>query len=61
MDENAIFYLRSRGIPHEAARDVILSAFTNGTIESMHVKEIREYCENLLAEWFTQRKLAEKG
>ncbi|MGE3524163.1 MAG: SufD family Fe-S cluster assembly protein, partial [Candidatus Dadabacteria bacterium] len=61
IDENAIFYLRSRGIPHEMARDVILTAFTNGTIESMHVREIRDYCENLLADWFTQRKLADKG
>lgn len=60
MDENAIFYLRSRGIPNETARDVILSAFTSGTIESMHVREIREYCENLLDDWFAQRRLAEK-
>lgn len=56
MDENAVFYLRSRGIGEETAREILLSAFTSGTLESMQLAEIRDYCEGLVAEWFARRK-----
>jgi Fe-S cluster assembly protein SufD len=56
MDENAVFYLRSRGIDETSARDLLLSAFTSGTLESMQLEEIRNYCEGLVAEWFARRK-----
>ncbi|MEW6144992.1 MAG: Fe-S cluster assembly protein SufD [Thermodesulfobacteriota bacterium] len=56
MDENAVFYLRSRGIDETSARDLLLSAFTSGTLESMQLEEIRNYCEALVAEWFARRK-----
>jgi Fe-S cluster assembly protein SufD len=59
MDENALFYLRSRGIPEDKAKEIILSAFTSGTLESMQVKEIRDYCEGLVADWFSRRKQSE--
>jgi Fe-S cluster assembly protein SufD len=60
MDENAIFYLRSRGIREDRAREIILSAFTSGTLESMEVDEIRNYCEALVSDWFAKRKQSEK-
>jgi Fe-S cluster assembly protein SufD len=56
MDENAVFYLRSRGIGEDSAKDILLSAFTSGTLESMQLEEIRNYCEGLVAEWFARRK-----
>ena len=56
MDENAVFYLRSRGIGEETARDILLSTFTSGTLENMQLEEIRDYCEGLVAEWFARRK-----
>lgn len=56
LDENAVFYLRSRGIDEAAARDMLLTAFTSGTLESMQVAQIRNYCETLVAEWFARRK-----
>jgi Fe-S cluster assembly protein SufD len=56
MDENAIFYLRSRGIDEDTAREILLGAFTSGTLESIQVEEIRNYCEMLVAEWFARRK-----
>jgi len=61
MDENAIFYLRSRGIGEETAREILLSAFTSGTLESMQIDEIRDYCEGLVAEWFDRRKEKESS
>ncbi|MFI5323244.1 MAG: Fe-S cluster assembly protein SufD [Thermodesulfobacteriota bacterium] len=59
MDENALFYLRSRGISEDKAKEIILSAFTSGTLESMQVEEIRNYCEDLVADWFSSRKQSE--
>ena len=56
MDENAVFYLRSRGIEKETARDILLNAFTSATLESMQLEEVRNYCEGLVAEWFARRK-----
>lgn len=61
MDANAVFYLQSRGIPEEKARDILLSAFTSGTLESMQLREIRDYCEKLVADWFIRRKQAGNG
>ena len=61
MDENAVFYLQSRGIPRETARHILLSAFTSATLESMLVEQIRRYCEKLVADWFIKRMLAEKA
>lgn len=56
IDENALFYLRSRGISEEAARDIIMNAFTNETLENMGVESVKNYCANLVADWFNQRK-----
>ena len=57
VDEDAIFYLRSRGIPQEASRDIILNAFTNETLDSMALEPVKKYCSALVADWFLQRKL----
>ena len=56
IDENALFYLRSRGISKEASRDIIMNAFTNESLDNMSVESVREYCANLVADWFNQRK-----
>ena len=56
IDENALFYLRSRGISEEASRDIIMHAFTNETLESMSVDSVKNYCYNLVTNWFEQRK-----
>jgi len=59
MDEDAIFYMQSRGIAEDAAKEILLSAFTGGTLESMRIEQIREYCEKLVADWFAKRKQAQ--
>lgn len=61
IDENALFYLRSRGISKEASRDIILNAFTNETLESMTLDSVKNYCTDLIADWFKQRELAQKN
>ncbi len=55
IDENALFYLRSRGISEEASRGIIMHAFTNEALESMSVDSVKNYCANLVADWFNQR------
>lgn len=56
IDENALFYLRSRGISKNDARDIIMNAFTNETFESMTLDSVRNYCLDLVADWFSKRK-----
>lgn len=56
IDENALFYLRSRGISKEQSLDIIMNAFTNETFESMTLQPVKEYCAKLVADWFSKRK-----
>jgi len=60
MDEKAIFYLRSRGISEEDSRDIILSAFTNQTLDSMNVQAVKNYCADIVSKWFAERESARK-
>lgn len=56
IDENALFYLRSRGISKEDSRDIIMNAFTNETLENMSVESVKSYCAKLVSDWFNERK-----
>lgn len=56
IDEDAIFYLRSRGLSEEASRDIILKAFTNETLENMDIESVKKYCAGLVQDWLSQRK-----
>jgi len=52
IDEGALFYLRSRGIPEKEARMLLMLAFTNDVIENIRVdalkNRIRTLAENRL-------------
>ncbi len=48
LDEEALFYLRSRGIPKDAARGMLLNAFAGETLEGIHHETIRGYVEQLV-------------
>lgn len=52
MDEDAVFYLRSRGIPESEARAVILRGFTGESIALMTVKPVRDFLEKESERWF---------
>lgn len=49
LDEKVLFYLRSRGIPLETARRILVRAFCSVALEDMEPMPLREYCEALLA------------
>ena len=56
MDENALFYLRSRGIPLNEAQAIMLQAFTFETLETMSIQQIKEDLSNMIVDWFENRK-----
>jgi Fe-S cluster assembly protein SufD len=48
VDENALFYLRSRGLAEAAARHVLLLAFANECLDRMNSPQVREHLEKLV-------------
>lgn len=55
MDEEALFYLRSRGVCGKNAKMMMLRAFTNQTLETMSVDPVRESMRGVLSAWFEKR------
>lgn len=49
LDEEAIFYLRARGISEKNAKAMILSAFAAETLINVPVEELKEEVESLIA------------
>jgi len=45
LDAEGIFYLRSRGIPHEEARRLLVYAFANDVLNRMKVEAVRQRLE----------------
>ncbi|MBP1692078.1 MAG: Iron-regulated transporter permease protein SufD, partial [Bacteroidetes bacterium] len=48
LDEDQVFYLRTRGIGEEAARDILTFAFAVDVVERVHVETLRLRLEDLL-------------
>ena len=54
MDEEAKFYLRSRGIADKTATAILIRAFSSDVIKSIKIKQIRNYLDELLSKRFSQ-------
>lgn len=52
IDDDALFYFRSRGIPLAEARNLLIYAFASDVIERIRLPEVRERLEALLFERF---------
>lgn len=50
LDETALFYLRSRGIPEADARSLLVYAFAAELIEKIEHPEMRDYLANAFAD-----------
>ncbi len=48
LDERALFYLRSRGIPHAEARALLTAAFCRAVLQDMPNAMLREHVSQLL-------------
>jgi Fe-S cluster assembly protein SufD len=50
IDDEALFYLRSRGIHETAARNLLLRAFASDVIDLVNVEDLRLRLESTIAE-----------
>lgn len=50
LDEEALFYLQSRGLPKDVARNLLMFAFAEDVVEKMRIPAIKEYLEGLIEE-----------
>ncbi|WP_375325997.1 Fe-S cluster assembly protein SufD [Flagellimonas sp. GZD32] len=50
LDEDALFYLRSRGIPQKEAKALLMYAFANNVLESVRIPELKARINKLIAD-----------
>jgi Fe-S cluster assembly protein SufD len=50
LDEEALFYLRSRGVPHEAARALLTYAFAREVLDLIPSESLRTHVDTLVAD-----------
>jgi Fe-S cluster assembly protein SufD len=48
LDEQAIYYLRSRGIPADLARTMLIFAFANDVVQGVKLPAVRQHLESIL-------------
>ncbi|TYA60092.1 Fe-S cluster assembly protein SufD [Formosa maritima] len=49
LDENAMFYMRSRGIPEKEAKGLLMYAFSNNVLNSVKIPEIKQRITKIIA------------
>ncbi len=50
LNENAIFYLRSRGISEQRAKNILTYAFVEQVVEGIGIDAVRDYVDNVILE-----------
>lgn len=61
LDEEAIFYLRSRGIGLEAARSLLTYAFAADLVERIRVEPLRHELQEFLFGWIPQGEIVREA
>jgi len=54
VEENALFYLRSRGLDEVSARRLLLYAFASECLDRMRTGPVRNYLETLTTSWLPE-------
>ncbi|MCO4821754.1 MAG: Fe-S cluster assembly protein SufD [Flavobacteriaceae bacterium] len=49
LDESAMFYLKSRGIPQKEAKALLMYAFANNVLESVKIPEMKQRINKIIA------------
>ena len=49
LDESALFYMRSRGIPEKEAKALLMFAFSNNVLSSVKIPEIKQRITKIIA------------
>lgn len=52
LDEQALFYMQSRGISHEEAKTLLSVAFTSDVIENVRLEPLKERLRHLVEKRF---------
>ena len=58
LDDEALYYLRTRGIPQQAARELLIHAFASEMLELIQVPPLRSRVQQMLAARFTDGEKA---
>ncbi|WP_370401423.1 Fe-S cluster assembly protein SufD [Sulfitobacter sp. JB4-11] len=56
IDEDALFYLRARGVPRAEATDMLTLSFLAEAVEEIESEELREEINGRMAEWLARRR-----
>jgi Fe-S cluster assembly protein SufD len=48
IDEEALFYLQSRGISKDTAKALLMIAFASEVVQEIKIKEVKEYVEEII-------------
>ncbi|MEH6405344.1 MAG: Fe-S cluster assembly protein SufD [Sneathiella sp.] len=54
LDEDALFYLQSRGISESSARKLLIEAFLADVLESISDTPVKEYFNSIAANWLSE-------
>lgn len=54
LDDDALFYLQSRGIPEDQARKLLIEAFLADVLESISDTTVKEYFNAIAATWLAK-------
>lgn len=60
LDDDALFYLRSRGIGREEARNLLIHAFASGILEQVPNPELKQFCERTLLGKLKERAVIQR-
>ena len=56
LDEEQLFYLRSRGVPETEARDLLVTGFFEESLEVILGEDIRDSFREIIAKWLAERR-----
>ncbi len=59
IDENALFYMRSRGIAEDDARNLLVYAFAHDSLDRITTDSVRNYLETLLIDQLPETRALE--
>ena len=48
LDQNALYYLRSRGIPADEARQLLIAGFAEQTVDEVEIEAVRTWIDQRL-------------
>lgn len=51
LDDNALFYMQSRGIEEKESRNLLVGAFLNEALNQITFDEIKDLCESRVMKW----------